>query len=254
MGERDRGNPGEILKLIYSVDLLRAAFRIRKAALNGPIGAEARFLRVKRLFDVAFSSVVLFLYVPVFLAIAAAIKLDSPGPVFYTSERIGKKGVVFRCIKFRTMARDAGGCRDEIARMNQRDDMPFEASNCPRFTRLGRFLRKYSLDELPQFINVLRGEMSIIGPRPPLAHEVCKYDLDHLCKFGVAPGITGVWQAPGQDPPFASDVSQHVDYVENWGFWLDLKILLRTLMVVFLGADSNRGRGAGGADGPEDER
>ena len=105
---------------------------------------------------------------PLLLAIAIAIKLDSRGPVFYFSERIGKKGRVFRCIKFRTMVRDADKRRADVMHMNERDGVLFKISNDPRITKLGRFLRKYSLDELPQFFNVLRGDMSVVGPRPPL--------------------------------------------------------------------------------------
>ncbi len=190
----------------------------------------------KRVFDTVFSALVLVILSPVLLAIAVAIKFDSPGSVYYSSERIGKKGVVFRCIKFRTMIRDADSRRAEIMHMNERDDVLFKVSNDPRVTRLGRFLRKYSLDELPQFINVLRGEMSIVGPRPPLAGEVRKYDLDHLRRLDVTPGITGLWQVQGrQDPSFASYVSLDVTYIDNWSIWLDFKIIMRTIAVVFSG-------------------
>jgi exopolysaccharide biosynthesis polyprenyl glycosylphosphotransferase len=190
----------------------------------------------KRVFDAVFSALVLLALSPLFLAIAIAIKLDSPGPVFYTSERIGKKGVVFRCFKFRTMVRDAEKHRAELMHMNERDDVLFKVANDPRVTRLGHILRKYSLDELPQFFNVLRGEMSIVGPRPPLAPEVRKYDLDHLRRLDVTPGITGLWQVQGrQDPSFASYVSLDVTYIENWSIWLDFKIMMRTVAVVLSG-------------------
>ena len=190
----------------------------------------------KRVFDTVFSALALVALSPFLLAIALAIKLDSPGAVFYSSERIGKKGVVFRCIKFRTMVRDADKHRAELMHMNERDGVLFKVSNDPRITRLGRFLRKYSLDELPQFFNVLRGDMSIVGPRPPLAGEVSKYDLDHLRRLDVTPGITGLWQVQGrQDPSFASYVSLDVTYIENWSVWLDFKIIMRTIAVVFSG-------------------
>jgi exopolysaccharide biosynthesis polyprenyl glycosylphosphotransferase len=190
----------------------------------------------KRVFDSVFSVLALILMSPLLVAVAIAIKLDSSGPVFYTSERIGKKGVVFRCIKFRTMVRDAETRRAEIMHMNERDDVLFKISNDPRITRLGRFLRKYSLDELPQFFNVLAGDMSIVGPRPPLAGEVRKYDLSHLRRLDVTPGITGLWQVQGrQDPSFSSYVSLDVTYIENWSIWLDFKIILRTIAVVFAG-------------------
>jgi exopolysaccharide biosynthesis polyprenyl glycosylphosphotransferase len=193
----------------------------------------------KRVFDTVFSVLAVILISPLLAAIAIAVKLDSPGPVFYCSERIGKKGVVFRCIKFRTMVLDADILRAEMMHMNERDDVLFKISNDPRITRLGRFLRKYSLDELPQFFNVLVGDMSIVGPRPPLAGEVCKYDLSHLRRLDVTPGITGLWQVQGrQDPSFASYVSLDVTYIENWSIWLDFKIILRTIAVVFAGTGS----------------
>jgi exopolysaccharide biosynthesis polyprenyl glycosylphosphotransferase len=196
-------------------------------------------LMLKRVIDSVFSALALILLSPLFLAIAIAIRLDSPGPVFYASERIGKKGVVFRCFKFRTMVRDAEKRRAEIMHLNERDGVLFKVSGDPRITRLGSFLRKYSLDELPQFINVLRGEMSIVGPRPPLAGEVRNYSLSHLRRLDVTPGITGLWQVQGrQDPSFASYVSLDVTYIDNWSVWLDLKIILRTIGVVLAGTGS----------------
>ncbi len=193
-------------------------------------------LVVKRVFDTVFSILALVALSPLLMVVAIAVKLDSPGSVFYTSERIGKKGVVFRCIKFRTMVRDAETRRAEVMHMNERDDVLFKISDDPRITRLGHFLRKYSLDELPQFFNVLRGDMSIVGPRPPLAGEVRKYDLDHLRRLDVTPGITGLWQVQGRrDPSFASYVSLDVSYIDNWSVWLDFKIIVRTIAVVFAG-------------------
>jgi exopolysaccharide biosynthesis polyprenyl glycosylphosphotransferase len=196
-------------------------------------------LMFKWIFDIVFSILVLTLLSPLLLAIVIAVKLDSPGPVFYCSERIGKKGRVFRCTKYRTMVRDAENRRDELMHMNERDDVLFKISNDPRITPLGRFLRKYSLDELPQFFNVLRGDMSIVGPRPPLASEVKEYKLSHLRRLDVMPGITGLWQVQArQDPSFDNYISLDVTYVENWSVWLDLKILARTVAVVVAGTGS----------------
>jgi lipopolysaccharide/colanic/teichoic acid biosynthesis glycosyltransferase len=156
--------------------------------------------------------------------------------VLYLSDRIGKKGRVFRCIKFRTMVEDADKRRADVLHMNERDGVLFKISNDPRITRLGGFLRKFSLDELPQFVNVLRGEMSIVGPRPPLASEVREYKLNHLRRLDVMPGITGLWQVQArQDPSFDNYISLDVTYVDNWSIWLDLKILARTIVVVFAG-------------------
>jgi exopolysaccharide biosynthesis polyprenyl glycosylphosphotransferase len=193
----------------------------------------------KRIFDIVFSTLALILLSPVIFAIAIAIKLDSPGPIFYSSDRIGKKGVVFSCLKFRTMVRDADKRRAELMHMNERDGVLFKLTNDPRITRLGRLLRKFSLDELPQFINVLKGDMSVVGPRPPIGSEVKMYNLNHLRRLDVMPGITGLWQVQArQDPSFASYISLDVHYIENWSLWLDFKIIMRTIGVVFGGTGS----------------
>ncbi|MGC1424411.1 MAG: sugar transferase [Terracidiphilus sp.] len=190
----------------------------------------------KRVLDVIFSILFFLILSPFLIVIAIAIKLESHGPVFYASERIGKKGRVFRCYKFRTMVRDAEKRRTEIMHMNERDGVLFKITNDPRITRLGRILRKYSLDELPQFFNVLRGDMSVVGPRPPIASEVMEYKPSHLRRLDVTPGITGLWQVQGRrDPSFDSYVSLDVAYIEKWNLWLDLKIILRTIGVVFSG-------------------
>jgi exopolysaccharide biosynthesis polyprenyl glycosylphosphotransferase len=196
-------------------------------------------LMLKRVVDVVFSFLVVTLGSPLFLAVAIAIKIDSHGPIFYASERLGKKGHVFRCLKFRTMVRDAEKRQAELMHMNERQGELFKVSNDPRITSLGRFLRKYSLDELPQFFNVLKGDMSVVGPRPPLACEVREYKLSHLRRLDVTPGITGLWQVQGrQDPSFDSYISLDVTYIENWSVWLDIKIILRTIGVVFSGTGS----------------
>jgi exopolysaccharide biosynthesis polyprenyl glycosylphosphotransferase len=193
-------------------------------------------LLLKRGMDMALACLTLIVFSPLLLAIAVAVKLDSRGPVFYLSDRIGKKGRMFRCIKFRTMVRDAEEQRANVLHMNERDGVLFKIAKDPRITRLGRLLRKYSLDELPQFINVLRGDMSIVGPRPPLASEVREYKLSHLRRLDVMPGITGLWQVQArQDPSFDSYISLDVTYVDNWSIWLDLQILARTVVVVLAG-------------------
>lgn len=194
---------------------------------------------LKRVIDVVLSSLAVVTLAPLAAVIAVAIRLDSPGPLFYCSERIGKKGRIFRCIKFRTMSVDAERRRAEILHMNERDGVLFKVANDPRVTRVGRFLRKYSLDELPQFINVLRGDMSMVGPRPPIASEVKRYELSHLRRLAVLPGMTGLWQVQArQDPSFDSYISLDTAYIENWSVWLDIKILARTLTVVASGTGS----------------
>ena len=196
-------------------------------------------LVLKRTLDIVFSILVIIGLAPLVLAIAIAIKLDSRGPVFYSSDRIGKKGRVFRCTKFRTMVCGAEERRAAILPMNERDGVLFKVSHDPRTTRVGRFLRKYSLDELPQFFSVLRGEMSIVGPRPPIASEVREYKLGHLRRLEAIPGITGLWQVQARrDPSFDSYISLDVSYIENWSIWLDVKIILRTIGVVLAGTGS----------------
>jgi lipopolysaccharide/colanic/teichoic acid biosynthesis glycosyltransferase len=173
------------------------------------------------------------------LAIAIAVRFDSEGTVFYKAARIGRKGRTFCCYKFRTMVVNAERLKADLEHMNERESVLFKIVNDPRVTAVGRVLRKYSLDELPQLYNVLRGDMSLVGPRPPIASEVEQYDLAHLRRLDVLPGITGLWQVEArQDPSFDSYISLDTAYVENWSFWLDLKILARTIAVVFSGTGS----------------
>lgn len=205
-----------------------------------PIGAYL----MKRILDITISVSALTLASPILIAIAAAVKYDSiksgdGGPIFYKAARIGRKGRTFNCYKFRTMVSNADLLKAKLEHMNERKGVLFKIVNDPRITRVGRVLRKYSLDELPQFYNVLRGDMSLVGPRPPIASEVEQYDLAHLRRLDVLPGITGLWQVEArQDPSFDSYISLDTAYVENWSFWLDLKILARTIGVVFSGTGS----------------
>jgi exopolysaccharide biosynthesis polyprenyl glycosylphosphotransferase len=196
-------------------------------------------LLMKRTLDLAIAIAALVTLLPLFLAIAALVKRDSSGPVFYVSERLGKKGRVFRCIKFRTMVQNAEALRLALLSRNQRDGILFKLDDDPRVTRVGRFLRKYSLDELPQLMNVLSGDMSIVGPRPPLAGEVKQYKPGHLRRLEVVPGITGLWQVQARrDPSFDKYVSLDMAYVENWSIRLDLAIMVRTVGVVLAGTGS----------------
>jgi exopolysaccharide biosynthesis polyprenyl glycosylphosphotransferase len=248
----DRSVMQEVLEKarIHGVDLRLVPDLYGGLAWNNPIEYLGQFptiplhrghvpeisLIVKRALDMVISGITLLLLSPILMFIAVAIKLDSHGPVFYKSERIGKKGRVFSCLKFRTMVKDAETRRASVMHMNERDGVLFKIAKDPRITRVGRILRKYSLDELPQFINVLRGEMSVVGPRPPLASEVKEYKMSHLRRLSVMPGITGLWQVQGrQDPSFDSYVSLDLAYIENWNVWLDVKIIVRTVGVVVSG-------------------
>lgn len=191
---------------------------------------------LKRALDIAVSCAALLVLSPLFLLIAGAIRIDSKGPILYCAERIGRKGRTFRCWKFRTMVVDADTLREKYYDKNERDGVLFKMAQDPRVTRLGRLLRKYSLDELPQFLNVLAGQMSIVGPRPPLAGEVRQYELPHLRRLEVLPGITGLWQVQArQDPSFDQYISLDTAYIDNWSLWLDVKIMTRTLSVLFSG-------------------
>jgi exopolysaccharide biosynthesis polyprenyl glycosylphosphotransferase len=194
---------------------------------------------LKRVIDLALASVALFILWPLLLLVALLIWVDSPGPILYRAERVGRKGCRFACLKFRTMVKDADQRREELEHLNERTSVLFKMTNDPRVTRVGAFLRKYSLDETPQFFNVLRGDMSLVGPRPPLAAEVEQYQVAHLRRLDVLPGMTGLWQVEArQDPSFDRYISLDTAYVENWNLLLDLRILARTVAVVLSGTGS----------------
>ncbi|MGC2404612.1 MAG: sugar transferase [Acidobacteriaceae bacterium] len=197
----------------------------------------ARFL--KRVWDFTAAAVGLVMVSPAMIIIALVIKLDSPGPTLYISDRIGRKGRTFSCLKFRTMVVNADRLKNSLSARNERSGPLFKIRNDPRVTRVGRFLRKFSLDELPQLLNVICGDMSLVGPRPPIASEIKLYELQHFRRLEVLPGLTGLWQVRArQDPSFDRYVALDLNYVENWTFWLDLKILARTAQVVFRGTGS----------------
>jgi exopolysaccharide biosynthesis polyprenyl glycosylphosphotransferase len=200
-----------------------------------PIGG----ILVKRVLDITVSTAALVAGLPVMAAIAIAVRIDSAGTIFYKAQRIGRKGRAFPCYKFRTMVRNADNLKADLQHMNERDGVLFKIANDPRITKVGKILRKYSLDELPQFYNVLKGDMSLVGPRPPMAAEVEQYDLAHLRRLDVLPGITGLWQVEArQDPSFDSYISLDTAYVENWSLMMDFRILARTIGVVFSGTGS----------------
>jgi exopolysaccharide biosynthesis polyprenyl glycosylphosphotransferase len=196
-------------------------------------------LKVKRALDILISASFLVLLAPVLIALAILIRLDSPGSIFYISKRVGRKGRIFPCFKFRTMVTDAEALKAKLAHLNERDGVLFKIKDDPRITRLGRVMRKYSLDELAQLWNVLRGDMSLVGPRPPLASEVQQYELEYLRRLEVAPGITGLWQVEARaHPSFDRYIALDLRYVENWSLALDVRILLRTVAVVVAGTGS----------------
>ena len=191
----------------------------------------------KRAFDICFSLLILLVTAPVLIGTAIAIKLTSKGPIFYHSERIGMDGKPFQMIKFRTMLVDADQQRPQLAALNEvNGGVIFKMRRDPRVTRVGRILRRYSIDELPQFINVLRREMSVVGPRPPLPAEVAAYDQRVRRRLLVRPGITGLWQVSGRSSLGWDDfVRLDLSYVENWSMMNDLLIALKTVRAVISG-------------------
>jgi exopolysaccharide biosynthesis polyprenyl glycosylphosphotransferase len=187
----------------------------------------------KSVFDRVGAGLGLIVLAPVLFAIAAAVKCDSKGPVVFRQNRVGKGGREFSIFKFRTMYTDAESRLDALRHLNENDGVLFKIRDDPRITRVGRLMRRLSLDELPQLINVVLGDMSLVGPRPPLPEEVAAYPADMRRRLAVRPGITGLWQVSGRsDLSWAEAVRLDLRYVENWSFSLDCVILLRTLSAV----------------------
>lgn len=190
----------------------------------------------KRVLDAVGSAGLIALLSPVFLAIALLVKATSRGPVVYRQVRVGREGREFVFYKFRSMYEDADRRLQEVLDKNEKTGPIFKMKNDPRVTPVGRVLRKYSLDELPQLFNVLKGDMSLVGPRPPLPREVEQYDDRALQRLSVLPGITCLWQICGRsDTSFEDWLELDSLYVENMSFWLDLKILMKTPLSVIRG-------------------
>jgi exopolysaccharide biosynthesis polyprenyl glycosylphosphotransferase len=191
---------------------------------------------VKRAADIVLAGTAMLAMSPLLLVIAILIKLQSTGPVFYRGKRVGYKGRVFTCYKFRTMIEHADRMGGQYAHLNERRDILFKIAKDPRLTQIGPVLRKYSLDELPQLWNVLCGDMSLVGPRPSIESEVAQYKTAHLRRLDVVPGMTGLWQVEARcDPSFESYIRLDSQYVREWSLWLDLTIILRTVTVVLKG-------------------
>ncbi len=202
--------------------------------LTGP-SLRAEEILLKRAIDVTASVIGLAVLSPVYALVAALVKLDSAGPVFFAQARVGQGGRVFRIYKFRSMRQDAEQQKDELQSASMYEDPRlFKVLDDPRVTRVGRWLRRTSLDELPQLWNVLRGDMSLVGPRPPLPSEVSLYEWHHYARFEVKPGITGPWQVNGRNDvkDFEQVVVLETDYIRRWTIWSDVAILLRTIPTV----------------------
>jgi len=200
-----------------------------------PIPAIGLFF--KRFVDLMVAAILVVLSAPVMAIASILIKLSSPGPVIYTAWRVGRKGRKFRCYKFRTMVVDADARKEDLRHLNERNGATFKIENDPRITSLGHFLRKFSIDEFPQLINVLKGDMSMVGPRPHPLDDYHQYRLEDLRRLDVLPGITGLWQVSARrDPSFEKNVLLDLEYINNWNLALDTKILVKTVFEVVRGS------------------
>jgi exopolysaccharide biosynthesis polyprenyl glycosylphosphotransferase len=193
-------------------------------------------LAVKRAIDAVGAAALLVLTAPLLALAALWIRCDSRGPVLYAALRVGKKGRKFCCYKLRTMVAEADAQKEKLRGTNERNGPFFKMDNDPRVTRCGRWLRKMSIDEVPQLLNVLRGDMSLVGPRPHPVDDFERYTIEHLRRLDVKPGVTGLWQVTARrDPSFETNMVLDLEYIENWSLRIDLNILLRTIAVVLEG-------------------
>ena len=195
-----------------------------------------RRLWLKRALDLMGAGAALVVLAPVMAVLAILVKLDSSGPALYAAPRAGRKGRPFRCYKFRTMVKEADALKEQLRSRNQRRGPFFKITDDPRITRVGRLLRRYSLDELPQLVNVLKGEMSLVGPRPHPLDDFSAYGIEHLPRLDVTPGITGLWQVTARrNPSFQAGMNLDIEYIHRWSLGMDLRILLRTVGAVLRG-------------------
>lgn len=191
--------------------------------------------KLKRMFDIFFAIFSCILFSPLILITAIVIKIESAGPIIYKQKRVGKNGIPFDCYKFRSMVVDADVRKQELMDKNEADEIVFKIKDDPRVTRVGKIIRKLSIDELPQLFNVLKGEMSIVGPRPPVPVEVENYLFSHFYRLDAVPGITGLQQVSGRsDVTFKRWIQLDLEYIEGQSFWKDIEIILRTIPAVIL--------------------
>lgn len=195
---------------------------------------------LKRAIDLTASTIGLLVLSPFLLAVAAAIRAETPGPVIYKQKRVGLHGKIFHMYKFRSMREDADQQIQQLMDQNQTGKGMFKMFNDPRVTKIGKFIRKYSIDELPQLLNVVKGDMSLVGPRPPIQRELQHYKNWHYFRFATLPGLTGLWQVSGRSKikDFDNVVKLDYQYINNWNLALDFKLLLKTFPVVVGGMDT----------------
>ena len=217
-----------------SVHTAARSARRQKLAWNAVVGMS---LFVKRAFDVVGSTLLIIFLSPLYLVTAASICIENPGTFIFTQKRVGKNGQLFSFYKFRSMVIGAENRKDELLNQNEsRDGITFKIKNDPRVTRVGRFIRRFSIDELPQLFNVMKGDMSLVGPRPPVPREVAEYTLEDRKRLHVTPGITCIWQVSGRSEiPFKQQVVLDLQYIRNRGFLEDMHLLLRTVTAVLSG-------------------
>ena len=215
---------------------LRELRELTAPPANRLVNATAVQRAVKRGIDVVVASIALVLLAPIFLAAAVAVKVSSPGTVFYSQPRVGMDGRMFSFMKFRSMYADADQRKSELADLNEADGPIFKMKGDPRITPVGRFLRRTSLDELPQLLHVLAGQMSLVGPRPHLPEEVAAYGPIDYRRLTVQPGITCIWQVSGRSElDFDTWVALDLEYIDTWSTWLDIKLMAKTIPAVLSG-------------------
>jgi exopolysaccharide biosynthesis polyprenyl glycosylphosphotransferase len=200
------------------------------------VGFKPTQMAIKRMFDIVSSALALWALLPLLLTVAALIKLTSKGPVLFKQVRVGLNGRPFHMLKFRTMVQNAEALKATLAAQNEMDGPVFKMKHDPRITSIGRFLRKFSIDELPQLVNVLRGDMSVVGPRPPVPNEVAKYEAWQRRRLSVRPGLTCIWQVSGRNQiSFEQWMYMDMQYIDHWSFTKDLQLILKTVPVVLTG-------------------
>jgi exopolysaccharide biosynthesis polyprenyl glycosylphosphotransferase len=238
MNSSANGLRDKLLKRYSNIDKTTFSHTLRLLVKRGAWVAVVRSAYlIKRLLDIVASSLLLLLLSPLFFAVAYAIRRDSPGPIFFKQTRVGRWGTLFPMWKFRSMYIDAEARKQALLAQNEmQGGVLFKMKDDPRITKVGRIIRKASIDELPQLWNVFKGDMSLVGPRPALPSEVNQYSLAERRRLEVIPGITCIWQVSGRsDIPFDQQVGLDVEYIESQSIWLDIKLLLLTVPAVVLG-------------------
>ncbi len=216
------------------LDLSRSFPSKEKYVTEVPVHARPiRPLFAKRMLDVLLAAVALICLSPLLLLITIAIKTTSRGPIFFTQTRVGLGGRTFKLYKFRSMVVNADSLKDSLEKQNEKDGPIFKMKHDPRITPVGRFIRKYSLDELPQLINILKNDMSLVGPRPPVPREVVQYKEWQLRRLSVQPGLTCIWQTSGRSKlTFDEWMRMDLQYIDDWNLRLDFKLIVKTVKVV----------------------